>query len=105
MAAEEYITRGEHDEFCRRLEEQDKRQDKRIGIIEEDVKEFRALQTAIEKLAVNMENMLKEQVKQGKRLETLERQDGENWRKAMGYAMTAAVGALVGFLLKQVGIF
>lgn len=51
-----------------------------------------------------MENMLKEQVKQGKRLETLEQRDGESWRKAVSYAITVIIGAILGFLFKQFGI-
>lgn len=35
------------------------------------------MNVSIERLAVNMENMLKEQLQQGKRLEQLEARDGE----------------------------
>ena len=48
--------------------------------------------------------MLKEQVNQGKRLETLESRDGEMWRKVVGYVVTAVVGIVVGFLFKQAGM-
>lgn len=102
--ADDCITRGEHDEFCRRLEEHDKRQDARLEIVEAEVKELRALHTSIEKLAVNVETMANELSKQGRRLETLEQRDGEKWRKAIWYIFSAAAGVVVGFLLKQVGI-
>lgn len=101
---DEYITRAEHEEFCRRMEEQNERQDHRLRILEDDIKGLSALNTSIEKLAVNMENMLKEQVKQGQRLETLEQRDGESWRKAVSYAITVIIGAVLGFLLKQLGM-
>ena len=52
----------------------------------------------------DMENMLKEQVSQGKRLETLESRDGEMWRKGGGYVVTAVIGIVVGFLFKQAGM-
>ena len=102
--ADDYISRAEHEEFCRRMEEQNERQDHRLGILEDDIKGLSALNTSIEKLAVNMENMLKEQVKQGERLETLEQRDGESWRKAVSYAITVIIGAVLGFLLKQLGM-
>ena len=51
-----------------------------------------------------MENMLKEQVSQGKRLETLESRDGEMWRKVVGYVITAIAGVFIGYLFKQVGM-
>lgn len=98
------ITRAEHEEFRRRLEEENKRQDARIGILEESVQQIGALATSVEKLALSMQSMLKEQEKQGKRLEVLEGRDGEKWRKAMGYIATAIVGVVLGYLFKQIGM-
>lgn len=98
------ITRAEHEEFRRRLEEENARQDKRIALLEENTKRLELLNTSIEKLAANMENMLKEQVQQGKRLEVLEGRDGEMWRKVVGYIATAVVGIILGFIFTQVGI-
>ena len=71
---------------------------------EANVKEVAAISTSVEKLALNMENMLKEQVSQGKRLETLEGRDGEMWRKVVGYVVTAVIGIIVGYLFKQLGM-
>lgn len=98
------ITRAEHEEFRRRIEEENKRQDKRIELLEENAKRLEVLSTSIEKLAVNMECMLKEQVEQGKRLEVLESRDGELWRKVVSYAVTAIVGIVIGFIFKQIGM-
>ena len=98
------ITREEHEEFRRRLEEENKRQDARIGILEDSVRQIGALATSVEKLAVSMQSMLKEQEKQGKRLEALEGRDGEKWRKVMGYIATANVGVVLGYLFKQIGM-
>ena len=63
-----------------------------------------ALTTSVEKLATNMESMLKEQEKQGERLGTLESRDGEMWRKVVSHVVTAVVGAVVCYLLVQAGI-
>jgi len=135
------ITRAEHEEFRKRLEADNKRQDRRIEILEENTKRLETLNTSIEKLAVNMENMLREQMKQGerleqlesrneatelnltverintamenvavtqeqqgRRLETLEARDGKMWRKVVGYALTAAIGIILGFIFKQIGL-
>ncbi len=107
----EYITRHEHEEFRRsmesenkRLEEENDRQNHRLNALEETVKQVAAISTSVEKLALNMENMLKEQVSQGKRLETLEGRDGEMWRKVVGYVVTAVIGIIVGYLFKQFGM-
>ena len=98
------ITRAEHEEFRRRLEEENKRQDTRIGILEDSVRQIGALATSVEKLAVSMQSMLKEQEKQGKRLEALEGRDGEKWRKVMGYIATEIVGIVLGYLFKRIGM-
>ena len=84
----DYISREEHNEFRRsmdaenkRLEDENNRQNHRLEVLEETVKQVAFISTSVEKLALNMENMLKEQVSQGKRLETLESRDGDMWRK------------------------
>lgn len=45
------ITRAEHEEFKRRLEEENARQDRRIALLEESVSKMGALSTSVEKLA------------------------------------------------------
>lgn len=94
------ITRAEHEEFKRRLEEENARQDRRIALLEESVSKMGALSTSVEKLALSMESMVREQEKQGKRLES---RDGELWRKAVGYAVTAIIGAFLGYVFTQIG--
>lgn len=98
------ITRAEHEEFRRRLEEENRRQDKRIELLEHTVQQISDLTTSVEKLAVSMEGMLREQEKQGTRLETLEDRDGEMWRKILGYAATAVVGIVIGYIARQIGL-
>ena len=101
---EDTITRAEHEEFSKRLEEWDKRQDRRIELLEESVRDMSALTTSVEKLATNIEGMVKEQEKQGKRLEVLESRDGEMWRKVVGYIITAVIGIVIGFVFHQIGM-
>ena len=98
------ITRAEHEEFRRRLEEENNRQDKRIALLEENTKQIGSLTVSVEKLAQSIELMVKEQEKQGRRLEVLESRDGEQWRKVVGYAVTAIIGAVLGFLARQIGL-
>ena len=98
------ITREEHEEFRRRLEEENKRQDTRIGILEDSVRQIGALATSVEKLALSMQSMLKEQEKQGRRLETLEDRDGAMWLKVVAYGATALVGIFIGYIARQIGL-
>lgn len=98
------ISRAEHNEFVKRMEEHNSRQDARIKKLEELVDKISVLSTSIEKMANNMENMFNEQVSQGERLEKLESRDGEKWRELIKYVLTLVVGACIGYILKQMGI-
>lgn len=98
------ITRAEHEEFRRRLEEENERQNKRLSILEESGRQFTTLVTSVEKLAMSMESMVKEQENQGKRLEILEGRDGEQWRKVVGYVITAVLGIALGYISKKIGM-
>ena len=70
MRKREYISREEHEEFRKRMEDEDRRQNKRIELVEESVRQMGALTTSVEKLATNMSSMVKEQEKQGEKLKT-----------------------------------
>ena len=98
------ITRAEHEEFTRRIDDWERRQDKRLELLEENVREIGALTISVEKLAQSVESMVKEQEKQGQRLEALESRDGEKWRKFMGYALSALASGVIGFLLARLGL-
>ena len=98
------ITRAEHEEFSRRIDDENTRQNKRIELLENSVREFGSIASSVERLATNMESMCKEQERQGKRLEALESQDGEKWRKAVSYALTAVAGILVGIIARYFGL-
>lgn len=86
------------------MEEEHSRVNKRLEILEENTERLNALNTSIEKLAVNMESMLKEQVRQGQRLEVLEQRDGDTWRGVLKVAATVIISASIGYLLRVVGI-
>lgn len=101
---ENAITRAEHEEFRRRMEEENGRQNRRIELLEKNMQRLEALNISIEKLAVNMESMLKEQLQQGERLEALESRDGEMWRKVVGHAVTAAVSIVIGYIFCRLGM-
>lgn len=97
------ISREEHEEFVRRMEDEDSRQNRRLELLEQSVQRMNALTASVEKLATNMEQMVKEQEKQGQRLQTLEARDGDMWRTAIKYVLTALIAGIVGYALKMAG--
>ena len=105
------ISRAEHEEFRRSMElanenlvNENRRQNRRLDILEENAKQNTAMVANVERLAVNMENMLKVQEQQGERLEALESRDGEKWRTSAGYVLTVVLGIVIGFVFKQIGM-
>ena len=101
---DEYLRRHEHEEFAKDVDREHKRQNKRIAALEVTVRQINDLTLSVQKLAINMEHMLVNQTEQSKRLEELENRDGEKLRSVSMYVLTALIGAVLGFALKQVGI-
>lgn len=101
---DEYLRRYKHQEFARGVDREQVRQNKRIADLEATVRQINDLTLSVQKLAINMENMLVNQTEQSKRLEELENRDGEKWRSISMYVLTALIGAVLGFALKEVGL-
>lgn len=101
---ENYISRQEHDEFARRMEDEHKRTSHRLTELEEPVRQIGQLTASVERLAVSVESMAKTQARQGERLEELESRDGKMWRKVSGYVVTAVIGIVLGYIFTQIGM-
>ena len=100
----EFITRLEYEEHNLRMEDEHKRQNRRIEQLEKDQKTQTQTLIAIERIAVSVENMQNELSDQGKRLDELESHDGEMWRKAIGYVISSIIGAVICFIFTQIGM-
>ena len=98
------IMRTEHEEFVRRMEEEHKRQNKRLDLLEKQTEQITDIAMSIKELAISVKQMAEEQREQGNRLEKLEGRDGEMWRKVVGYVITAVIGILIGFVFRQIGM-
>lgn len=98
------ITRAEHEEFAKRIEEENHRQNRRIDILEKNMQQLAALTSSVEKLAYSIEGMVKEQENQGNRLEKLESRDGEKWRSISSYVITVIIGLVLGYIAQLAGM-
>ena len=98
------ISREEHEEFCRRMEDEHKRINHRVADLEDAVRQIGELTASVQRLAQSVENMAKSQSRQETRLEELENRDGEMWRKGSGYVLTTVIGAILTFVMMQIGI-
>lgn len=98
------ITRAEHEEFCKRIDAENNRQNQRIKLLEEQTKQVTDLALSVKELAQSIKQMTETQKEQGEKLERLESRDGEMWRKVMGYIITAIIGIVIGFVFQQIGM-
>ena len=90
-----FIGRHEHDEFAKRIDEEQSRQNKRLGTLEEAFKNQNKLALSVEKMAINMELMFKEQKKQGEELDELKNAPIKKWNTVVT-AILSAIGGAIG---------
>lgn len=98
------ITRAEHEEFCKRVEAEDNRQNRRLEILEEQTKQFTDLVLSVRELAQSVKQLAEIQKTQGEKLDELENRDGEMWRRVSGYVITSIIGLVVGYLFHKLGL-
>ena len=98
MDEKDFVTRGEHREFCERIDKEDERQNRRLSELEQTVKQISELVTSVKVLAVNMENMSKEQAKMSERLTEIEQKPAKRWDAVIGAMISGIVGLLIGLV-------
>lgn len=98
------ITRAEHEEFAKRIDAENDRQNARIKLLEDQTKQVTDIAMSVRELAQSVKQMAETQKEQGEKLEKLEGMDGEKWRSIVGYVITAVIGILIGFVFKQLGM-
>lgn len=95
---EDCVTRKEHEEFAKRIEAEDHRQNRRIEELENSIKQLTSIAASMEKLAANMEVMIKEQEHQRGRLDAFEREPVDTWKHIKTKALDTGVGIVAGAL-------
>lgn len=92
---DKFIGRHEHEEFARRIDEEEVRQNKRLSALEDAVKNQNKMSLAVEKMAFNMEQMLNELKKHGEELDELKNAPIKKWNTVVT-AILSAIGGAVG---------
>ena len=99
---EQYVTQAVHNEFARRIDEENERQNIRLTALERGLQEVSKITVNVERLAVSMEQMASEQKKQGDRLDEIEKKPAKRWDVVITGAISAIVGALMAAALSGV---
>ena len=89
---DEFVTRPEYNEAVKRMEAEEHRQNKRLDKLDEQMESLTELTAAVREMAVSVRNMQEELKKQGDRLEKIEQEPADNWRKAVWLVVAALIG-------------
>ena len=107
----QYVSMEMHKEFEKRmisenerLADEDKRQNKRIDVLEDTVRQIGDLTASVKELAVSMKNMAKLQEQQSHDIEELKNRDGNMWRTVISHLATTIAGAVLMYALTQIGL-
>ena len=100
----DFVTVEEHKEFAARIDAEDERQNKRISMLEESMKQIYILNTSVEKIAMSVETLTHEIGEQNKRLKAIEDKPVQNWDKLIWLVGGAVISAVIAFAIKQIGL-
>lgn len=98
---EDYVSKAVHDEFAKRIEEENTRQNHRINNLESAINQLSELITSVKILAVNVENIANEISEQGNRLKEIEGKPAKRWETVIGCIITAIITATISFLINK----
>lgn len=98
---DEFVTLAIHDEFAKRVDAENNRQNKRIEIIEAKQSQISELVVSVKVLAANVENIAKEINEQGSRLKEIEDKPAKRWEQLLGYVISALVTAAIAYFLTR----
>ncbi len=76
----------------------------RMDKVEEQSKAINNLAISVKELAINMNNMNVKQEEQGKRLAELESKPSKRWEQVVSLIITTLLGAMLGFILSEMGL-
>lgn len=101
---DEYVRQDVFDAKCARVEDENHRQNERLKKLEDVVEKISEIAASVQLLAQNVATMTKELERQGKRLEAIENEPADKWRKLTWFVITAVGGGVIGFILSKIGL-
>lgn len=101
---DDFVSLALHNEFADKIKAEDERQNKRISMLEESMKQIYVLNTSVEKIAMSIETLTTEIGEQNKRLKAIEDKPAQNWDKLLWLVGGAVVSGVIAFIIKQIGM-
>ncbi|MBQ9568133.1 MAG: hypothetical protein IJR31_08690 [Lachnospiraceae bacterium] len=104
MSEIEYLPKSVHEEFAKRMEDENHRQNKRIEECEQRIRAVGEIVRSLDRLTVSVEQMAVEVQKQGERLERIEAEPADNWKKATWEIIKYVIVLVLGVVAVKIGI-
>ena len=98
MEEAKYVPFEVHREFEKRIEDENDRQNHRLSILEESVKDINKISLNVERLAANIEAMTNEIKRQGDRLTAIEEKPAKRWDTVISGIISGVIGILIGLV-------
>ena len=99
----EYVGRKEYEEHKNHMTDEHKDITRRLDALEKLFNKMNAIVVSVEKLAMSVENMQKEQIKQGEKLEEIEQIPTKNWNTVKTALITGIITAIIGVVVGALG--
>lgn len=96
---ENYITRNEHEEFCKRLEEENRRQNHRIGELEKTSEEIHTMSKSLVVMCEKMNAMNDSMDTLKDKVEVLEHEPLDTWNKIKSAVIAAIASGVIGIII------
>lgn len=101
---DEFVRTDVFDARLARVDDENSRQNQRLELLEKNSASLNDLVVSVKELAMSVKQMQEELKRQGQRLEAIEKEPGEKWKKLTWLIVTAVAGGIIGFLLSKVGL-
>lgn len=98
MSEEQYLTKSVHEEFAKRIDEENERQNARLTALERGLVEINKITVQIERLTASIETITAEIKKQGVRLDAIEEKPAKRWETIVSALITGLIGIGIGLL-------
>lgn len=101
---DEFVRQDVFDARLARVDDENNRQNHRLDTLEKNGASLNDLVVSVKELAMSVKQMQEELKRQGQRLDRIEDEPAEKWKKLTWLVVTGLVGAVIGFLASKLGL-
>ena len=101
---DEFVRSEVFEARLQRVDDENNRQNHPIDRLETMLDKLNDLASSVQVLAQNMAQMKDELHRQGDRLDAIEKEPAEKWKKLVWLIVTGVAGAVVGFIVSKLGM-